>query len=129
MKPYNRALRTPTGFGSILFLLEEFRALSTFIVSALSYQYRMQVICLEDSAFYALVEEVVHRVREKQNIQGDKWISGEEAMQKLRITSKSTLQKLRDEGKIRYSQPMPKVILYDSDSITGYLERYAKNTF
>lgn len=43
----------------------------------------------------------------------DKWISREEAMQKLRITSKTTLQKLRDEGKIRFSQPEKKIILYD----------------
>ena len=89
----------------------------------------MEVICLEDSAFYELIEQVVQRVKEKQNIPQDKWISGEEAMQKLRITSKTTLQKLRDDGKIRFSQPMPKVILYDSQSIDEYLEQHAKNTF
>lgn len=89
----------------------------------------MQVICLEEAAFYALVEEVVQRIKEKQGIQHDKWISGEEAMRKLRISSRSTLQTLRNEGRLRYSQPMPKVILYDSDSIDEYLEKHAKGTF
>ncbi len=89
----------------------------------------MQVICLEDEAFYALVEKVINRVKEKQGIKEDKWISGEEAMKKLRITSKTTLQKLRDEGKIRFSRPEKKLILYDIDSIYSYLEKHSKNTF
>jgi Helix-turn-helix domain len=89
----------------------------------------MQVICLEDEAFYALVEQVVQRIKDKKGIKEDRWISGEEAMQKLRITSKTTLQKMRDEGKIRFSQPEKKLILYDSDSIYEYLEKHSKDTF
>lgn len=89
----------------------------------------MNVICLQDEAFYALVEQVVQRIKEKQNLIEDKWISSEEAMQKLRITSKTTLQKLRDEGKIRFSQPAKKIILYDVDSINEYLNKYSHKTF
>jgi hypothetical protein len=89
----------------------------------------MQVICLEDEAFYALIDKVVTRAKEQHNIREDKWISGEEAMHKLRISSKTTLQKLRDEGKIRFSQPERKIILYDNDSIIAYLEQHARNTF
>ena len=89
----------------------------------------MEVICLEDEAFYALLEQVVQRIKGKEGIKEDKWISPEEAMQKLRITSKTTLQKLRDEGKIRFSQPEKKHILYDLTSIYQYLEKNAKNTF
>ena len=89
----------------------------------------MDVICLEDAAFYALVEKVVDRIKEKHNIKTDKWISGEEAMRILRITSKATLQKFRDEGRIRFSQPEKKIILYDSDSIYEYLNKNANDTF
>lgn len=89
----------------------------------------MEVICLEDPAFFALIERVVGRIKEKEGLVQDKWISGEEAMQKLRITSKTTLQKFRDEGHIRFSQPEKKIILYDNDSINDYLEKHAKNTF
>lgn len=89
----------------------------------------MQVICLQDEAFYALLDEVVARIQDKQNIKTDKWISGEEAMKMLRITSKTTLQKMRDEGKIRFSHPEKKIILYDVDSINQYLDKNSYKTF
>ena len=69
----------------------------------------MQVICLQDDAFYSLIDEVVSRIKEQYNLQQDKWISTEEAMAKLRITSKTTLQRFRDEGRIRFSQPEKKL--------------------
>lgn len=43
----------------------------------------MEVICLEDEAFYALVEAIVSRLKAKEGIKEDKWISTEEAMPKL----------------------------------------------
>jgi len=89
----------------------------------------MQVICLQEDAFYVLVEEVVARLKEKHGQEKDRWISDEEAMQLLKIKSKTTLQKLRDEGKIRYSQPQKKIILYDRESINTYLDKNAKNPF
>ena len=89
----------------------------------------MEVICLETKAFYTLVEEVVSRLREKDNRQQEKWVSGEEAMDLLKITSKTTLQKFRDEGRIRFSQPERKIILYDRASIYEFLDKHAKDTF
>lgn len=89
----------------------------------------MEIICLEEPAFFALMDRVLDRIKAKEGIKEDKWVSGEEAMKKLRITSKTTLQKLRDEGKIRFSQPEKKIILYDSDSINEYLEKHSKSTF
>jgi hypothetical protein len=89
----------------------------------------MEVICLEDEAFYQLIEKVVARVKDKHAIKEDKWISPEEAMGKLRIKSKTTLQKLRDEGKIRFTQPDKKTVLYDRDSLNEYFEKHAKETF
>jgi len=89
----------------------------------------MEVICLEETAFYTLVEQVVERIIDKQGSQNDKWVSHETAMQLLNVKSKTTLQKLRDEGKVRFSQPQKRVILYDRDSINHYLEQNAKDTF
>ncbi|QMW01523.1 DNA-binding protein [Spirosoma foliorum] len=89
----------------------------------------MEVICLHDDAFYALIDKVLERVHQQQTVREDKWISGSEAMKKLRIQSKTTLQKLRDEGSIRFSQPERKIILYDSDSINDYVSRHTKETF
>lgn len=90
----------------------------------------MEVICLEDKAFYTLIDEVVERIKEQNPaVNLDRWISGNEAMQMLRITSKTTLSVLRNNGKIRYSQPKKKIILYDRLSIEEYLEKNAKDTF
>ncbi|MBK6354264.1 MAG: helix-turn-helix domain-containing protein [Saprospiraceae bacterium] len=87
----------------------------------------MEVICLEDEAFYTLIDRVVARIKDKEGIKEDRWISTEEAMNKLRIKSKTTLQKLRNEGKIRFSQPEKKIILYDRNSIYTYLDQNANN--
>lgn len=89
----------------------------------------MQVICLEEAAFYALVDQVFARLKDQLGENKEKWISDKDAMELLNITSKTTLQKMRDEGKIRFSQPQKKIILYDRDSIESFLELHAKNTF
>jgi hypothetical protein len=89
----------------------------------------MEVICLETEAFYSLVEKVVDQLRAKENQPNSKWIRYEEAMELLGIKSKVTLQKLRDEGKIRYSHPEKKILLYDRESIELYLEKHAKEAF
>lgn len=89
----------------------------------------MEVICLHDEAFYELIENVVERLSEKHNIQQDKWITPERAMELLNIKSKTTLQKLRDEGQVTFTQPQKKIILYDYDSIISYLDKHTKSSF
>lgn len=90
----------------------------------------MQVVCLQEEAFYKLFDKVVKHLEEKQKKEKPfKWIDGDEAMSLLNIASKTTLQKLRDEGKIRFSQPQKRIILYDRDSIADYLELHVRDTF
>lgn len=89
----------------------------------------MKVICLEEAAFFELIEQVVSRLKEQNSTPLDKWVSDDEAMRLLNVKSKTTLQKLRDEGKIRFTQPQKKIILYDRQSIETYLENNAKNIF
>lgn len=88
----------------------------------------MNVITIEQEAFYELINKVAEQVKAMANVQ-DKWIDGEEAMRLLRITSRTTLQKLRDEGRIRYSQPMTKIILYERESILAYIEKHTVEPF
>ncbi|HAD14993.1 MAG TPA: DNA-binding protein [Saprospirales bacterium] len=89
----------------------------------------MEVICLEEKAFYALIDQVVARIKSQQPSTLDRWIVDTEAMDLLKIKSKTTLQKLRDEGKIRFSQPEKKIILYDRESINDFIEKNVRNTF
>lgn len=89
----------------------------------------MEVICLEEPAFYALVEKVVQRIKDQHSIEEDKWLPPEQAMKLLNITSKTTMLKLRDEGKLRWVNATPRVILYSSLSIRKYLDSKSNNTF
>lgn len=89
----------------------------------------MEVICLETEAFYKLIDEVIDRLEARKPNTPNKWIGTSEAMQMLKITSKTTLQKYRDQGDIRFSQPSRKIILYDRDSIKEFLERNSKDTY
>ena len=89
----------------------------------------MNVICLQEEAFYKLVDEVVEHIKEKHGVTEHQWIRGEEAMELLGIKSRTTLQKLRDDGWIRFSQPNKKIIMYDRASILEYLENHAKEPF
>jgi hypothetical protein len=89
----------------------------------------MEVICLETEAFYTLIDTVVERLESQSPDIENKWIDTEEAMNLLGIKSKTTLQKYRDNGDIRFTQPRKKIILYDRDSIEEFLEGNAKETF
>jgi len=86
----------------------------------------MDVIVIETEAFYQLIEEVVERVSKPEK---DRWIFEEEALAMLGVKSKTTLWELRTEGKIRFSQPRKKILLYDRESILKYIEANAKETF
>lgn len=94
----------------------------------------MNVICFEDEAFNALIDKLYARLKAKDEKADEPiWISPEEALKLLNVTHKTTLLRLRNEGKIRATQPKKKIILYDRQSIIDYLDdnstkpyRYAK---
>ena len=85
----------------------------------------MEVICLESQALYSLIGKMIEYAKENFKTQEDKWISPAEAMKKLRIKSKATLQKMRNEALLRFSHPERRIILYDVESIDDYLNGYA----
>ncbi len=86
----------------------------------------MDVIVIESEAFYKLMEDVVTRLSKPEK---ERWILEEEAMALLGIKSKTTLWELRSEGKIRFSQPRKKIILYDRESLDQFIEKNARDTF
>lgn len=90
---------------------------------------KIEIICIESEAFYKLLEEVLRHFKPTDPPATEKWISPQEAMKMLRIKSKTTLQKMRDEGHIRFTQPEKRIILYDADSIKDYLEDFAYEPF
>ncbi|MEO1254820.1 MAG: helix-turn-helix domain-containing protein [Bacteroidota bacterium] len=83
-------------------------------------------ICLEDKAFYELIDQVVDKLSAKHNRPINKWIDGKEAMEKLHCKT-TKLQELRDTGEIEISK-MGNIILYNSFSIDEYIERNKRET-
>lgn len=84
---------------------------------------------METEAFYLLLEQVLKHFHDKKPVPEEKWIDTNRALKMLNLKSKTSIYKLRVEGKIRYSQPQKKVILYDVSSIHEFLEANAKDTF
>jgi hypothetical protein len=88
------------------------------------------VISITSEALTHLIDETIAYVKETHSsANGSNWIPPVEAKKMLCISSNSNLLRLRNEGLIRYTQPQHKVILYDRNSISNYLEKHAKNTF
>lgn len=90
---------------------------------------KIEIICMESEAFYKLLEEVLLHFKKNEPPVSEKWISSAEAMKMLRIKSRATLQKMRDEGHIRFTQPEKRIVLYDLDSIKAYLEDFVYEPF
>jgi len=89
----------------------------------------MRVILIDEDAFFELIERVVERMDLKHSKKEHKWLTPEQAMKELGIKSSTTLQRYRDEGKIRFSQPSRKIIRYDPISIQEFLDSKSHNTF
>ena len=88
----------------------------------------MKIYTLNEDEFNAVIEKMTEVVIAKLSNQPEpwKWVGTNEAMMMLGISSKTTLQDLRDKQAITYTQPMAKVILYDRNSIAEYLEKHSK---
>ncbi|MCF0061318.1 helix-turn-helix domain-containing protein [Dyadobacter chenwenxiniae] len=89
----------------------------------------MNVITIEESALYELIERVLERLQSPEHAVKPKWISDVEAMQILGIKSKSTLQQFRDRGQITFSKVRHKLILYDRESIELFISRHERKAF
>lgn len=89
----------------------------------------MNVNIQEEAEFYEFVKKLAMETKQKLGISRNKWLSPEDAMQILGITSTIQLHELKDKSLIRFTQPLPGLTLYDSDSIDLYLEKHTHNTF
>ncbi|EHQ29813.1 MerR family transcriptional regulator [Mucilaginibacter paludis] len=89
----------------------------------------MEVICLQDEALKALIDKVVAYVKTEHGIKKEKWLTPEEAMKALGITSKTTLQKYKDEKQFTCAELSPRKFMYDADSIEAFKQRKSRDTF
>ena len=84
----------------------------------------MSQICLDPEFLVKSIEaNIDHTCPSYQGKRKDVWIDDDEAMSILRISSKTTLQKLRDTDQIEFSKVTTKIILYNRESIEQLLEK------
>ncbi|MGX5858307.1 helix-turn-helix domain-containing protein [Dyadobacter jiangsuensis] len=88
-----------------------------------------KTITLDEPAFYELLNVVGEYMEKKFPATRERWVNDKEAMALLNVRSKTTLQSIRDQGLIRFSQPVRKIILYDRTSILEYIELHAKDAY
>ena len=87
-----------------------------------------KIICLEAQSIKLLVTEVLDQVKKEQLIKQDTWIDEKEAMELLKIKSKNTFQKYRDEGAgIDHRKLSTKHILYRRSSVLNFIENSPKS--
>ena len=87
------------------------------------------LFCLDYEGIKMLAREVAEKLNKEAYDSDDKlWINEKEAMHLLRITSKTTFQKYRDEGKFSFSRLSTKLILYNRRSILDFIESNSTST-
>lgn len=87
----------------------------------------MDVIVFEQESFYKLIDELTIRIIKnvERNYNEEIWIDEKQAKTLLGISGRSTLQKLRDNLKIEFSQ-FGRIIRYHRPSILNFLERNSR---
>jgi hypothetical protein len=87
----------------------------------------MEIIIFEKSSYWRMQRELMSMfqdaLKDANKKSEDDWISTEEAKALLGVKSKSKMQELRDEDKIKFSKHGKKLIKYSRSSILKYLER------
>lgn len=82
----------------------------------------MQFIMMDTTAFDKLINQVIITVKAKMRKQPEDWIDEIGAMVLLGVSSKSTMQRFRDENRITYSAVTKKNIMYSRASILRYMK-------
>jgi len=89
---------------------------------------KAELICMDARAFHMLFNQLVVKIKEANQVQEDPWLNTDEAMQLLKISSRTTLKKLCDEGHIIFAKVSPRLTLYERASILAFLEERSKTT-
>lgn len=83
----------------------------------------MEVIIFERESFNRLIDELTIQIVQhvERHYKQEEWIGEKDAKALLGISGRSTLQRLRDELKIEFSQ-FGRIIRYSRSSILKFLE-------
>jgi hypothetical protein len=82
-----------------------------------------EFIIIDSEAYYKLLQETIEYVKHHTKPQESYWMTPEQVKALLNIGT-STLQKLRNNGQIVYTQISKKTIHYERKSVMEYLQKH-----
>jgi len=82
----------------------------------------MQFVMMDTAVFDEIINQVITTVKMKMKTKPVDWIDEAKAKELLGVSSKSTMQRFRDEDRIIYSTVTKKNIMYSKSSILRYME-------
>lgn len=85
------------------------------------------IIITEDN-LVALVDGIIEKAGLTAQVEDKLWVDSKEAQELLSV-GKTTLYKLRSEGKITYTMISPKVFKYNRASLFEYIDSKTKKAF
>lgn len=83
---------------------------------------KTELICLDATAFQALFETLVEKIKKENKIEHDPYLSTEEAAQLLKCNDE-TLRKYWKDGHIARAEFSKKHIVYDRESIMAFIKK------
>ncbi|QSE99186.1 helix-turn-helix domain-containing protein [Fulvivirga lutea] len=90
----------------------------------------MNQICLEKDFVIRAVTNIIDQTcpsyKDKPK---SPWVSAKEAKELLQISSDTTLQNFRNQGKLTYAKVTPKTIIYSLESINQYIKSKTHDRF
>lgn len=82
---------------------------------------------MDEEVYYDLKEGLLLRLKMMNQVNDDPWVSADEAMKILNISSQTTLKKFCDQDWIRVSKITEKLVLYHRPSILDFIEKHINN--
>lgn len=86
--------------------------------------------CFDNDQAVKLIDRLIdYEVPKYRDKYKNEFITTVMAMELMKVSSPTTFQKLRNEGKISYYQLTPKIILYSKTEIYEYMQSKKVNKF
>ncbi|MCW3127766.1 MAG: hypothetical protein JWO03_3424 [Bacteroidetes bacterium] len=85
-----------------------------------------QILYLDQLQMEVLADMIINHIEKRIALRREEWIDIQEVMQLLKVSSKSTIQTLRDTGQLTISRINSKTILYSRLSVEDYIKKNIK---
>jgi len=87
-----------------------------------------QILLLSKEDLIEALIQFAKEIEENKTIPNE-WLTVEQTKKMLNIRSNTTLFKYKNEGKLSYAMPSPKILLFERKSVLEFLNNIKQNSF